>query len=129
MHTTLYNDRLNDHYKNPRCHGTVENADFSLAGVTSTCGDTLEFSGRIRNTILVDVKQHGAGCLISQATASILAEYVTGKSITDILALEKNDITNLIGIALGPQRIQCALLALELLQKGIRAHARSQQNH
>lgn len=129
MHTKLYNELLNDHYQNPRCREIIKNPDFRLSGTNSTCGDTVEVAGRIEKNILIQAEQQATGCMISQAAASILAEHITDKSVPDILALEKEDMLNLIGLTLGPQRIQCALLVLDLFKKGIREYARSHQDH
>ena len=61
----------------------------------------------------------GSGCVISQATASMLTEHCIGKNVEEVLALTKDDILKLIGIELGPVRLKCALLALQALQQGI----------
>ncbi len=62
----------------------------------------------------------GAGCVISQASASLLAEAVVNKKISEIIACDHHMVQELLGVDLGPVRMRCAVLALEALQKGIR---------
>ena len=69
---------------------------------------------------IIDVGFDGSGCVISQATTSMLTEFCKGKSIDDVLALTKTDITNLIGVELGPNRLKCALIGLQVLQEALR---------
>ncbi len=42
-----------------------------------------------------------------------------GKSVDEILSMTKDDIIKLVGIALGPIRIKCALLPLHVLKNGL----------
>jgi nitrogen fixation protein NifU and related proteins len=123
----LYQEILMDHYRNPRNNGVIEGADFSAEQRNSSCGDEVLCTGIITNDTLGSVLFKGKGCVISQATASLLSEYVQNKSLTALLALDKDDITAMIGMPLGLVRLQCGLLPLMALQNGIRDYVRSSQ--
>lgn len=119
----LYQEELLDHYRFPRNLGIIENPDFSHNVNNFSCGDSISISGKINNNILEEVKFQGSGCVISQATASMLSEKVINKDIFFINNLDKNYILNLINIPVGPTRLRCALLALEALHEGIKQKA------
>ncbi len=115
----LYQEILMDHYRNPRNNGTIVPCDFQAQQRNSSCGDEVDFTGIIRDGRVVEVAFTGKGCVISQATASILSEKIVGMSLEDIRALDKDDIIAMIGMPLGPVRLLCGLLPLTAVQKGI----------
>lgn len=116
----FYQELLMDHYRNPRHQGIVEKADFRSEQRNSSCGDEVLFTGIVGDNTLVEARFTGKGCVISQATASLLSEYAHGKSLVTILALDKDDLTAMLGMQLGPVRLLCGLLPLMALQNGIR---------
>lgn len=115
----VYQALLMDHYQNPRHNKSVKNANFTSGSFNPSCGDIVSFEGRIENGILVAVGFSGKGCVIGQATASLLAEYALHKTVEQIIAFNESTIKNLIQVELGLMRFKCALLPLQALQKGI----------
>lgn len=115
----LYQEILMDHYKNPRNKGVIENPSFAAEQHNSSCGDEVVCTALVDNFTVSNIKFDGKGCVISQATASLLSEKVFHMSIQDIVALDKDFLVAMIGMSLGPVRMQCALLPLEALRKGI----------
>ena len=116
----LYQEIIMDHYKNPRNRGSLSGASFVAQQHNSSCGDEITCSGIVEQDILHEVRFDGKGCVISQATASLLSEKVKGMRLDDINAINSNDVIALIGMNLGLVRMQCALLALIALQKGLK---------
>src|SRR5205823_12042154 len=107
-----------DHYKNPRGHGLLEDADAHAEGQNPLCGDEVSIFvafGEDGDTI-EEVKFSGRGCAISQAATSMLMEMVTGRSATEVAALSRDALLEEIGIPLTPVRIKCALLGLSTLK-------------
>ncbi len=43
----LYREHILDHYKNPRNHGTIDDADVTAEGVNPLCGDQLAIDLKI----------------------------------------------------------------------------------
>ena len=115
----LYREYILDHYQNPRNYGEMEDPDISHEEYNPLCGDRLVFQLKLENGRVVDVKFHGEGCAISQASASMLTERVLGKTIDDLKAITKEEILEMLGIPIGPVRIKCALLSLKALKAGI----------
>jgi nitrogen fixation NifU-like protein len=114
----LYREVILDHYKNPRGHGVIEDADATAEGLNPLCGDEVaiyvEF-GEDGETI-DEVKFSGRGCAISQAATSMLMEMVQGRSATEVSELSKDELLEEIGIPLTPIRLKCALLGLGVLK-------------
>ena len=114
----LYREVILDHYKNPRGHGAIADADAQAEGQNPLCGDEVSIYvsfGDDGDTI-DDVKFEGRGCAISQAATSMLTEMVQGRSATEIAALPKEELLEEIGIPLTPVRLKCAILGLGVLK-------------
>jgi nitrogen fixation protein NifU and related proteins len=114
----LYREVILDHYKNPRGHGVIEDADATAEGMNPLCGDEVaiyvEF-GEDGETI-DEVKFSGRGCAISQAATSMLMEMVKGRTATEVGELSKDELLEEVGIPLTPIRLKCALLGLGVLK-------------
>lgn len=74
---------------------------------------------QIQDGTIKSIRFRGVGCAISQASASLLTETVQGKKATEAQALTPTDLLALLGIALSPSRVKCALLSLETLKQAI----------
>src|SRR5881392_2377355 len=78
MAEDLYREVILDHYKNPRGHGVIEDADAHAEGVNPLCGDEVSIYVQFADDgeTLEEVKFSGRGCAISQASTSMLMEMV-----------------------------------------------------
>src|SRR6478752_487183 len=106
---SLYREVILDHYKNPRGHGVIEDADAEAEGQNPLCGDEVSVYvafGEDGETI-EDVKFSGRGCAISQAATSMLME---------MAVLDKDELLAEIGVPLTPVRLKCAMLGLTTLK-------------
>ena len=114
----LYREVILDHYKNPRGHGVIADADAEAEGQNPLCGDEVSIYvafGDDGETI-DEVKFSGRGCAISQAATSMLTEMVQGKTATQVATLDKDELLDEIGIPLTPIRLKCAMLGLTTLK-------------
>jgi nitrogen fixation NifU-like protein len=114
----LYREVILDHYKNPRGHGVIEDADAHAEGLNPLCGDEVSIYVQFAEDgeTIEEVKFSGRGCAISQAATSMLMEMVTGRTATEIAGLPKEDLLEEVGIPLTPIRLKCALLGLGVLK-------------
>ena len=114
----LYREVILDHYKNPRGHGVIENADAHADGVNPLCGDEVSIYVQFADDgeTVEEVKFSGRGCAISQASTSMLMEMVVGKTAQEIAQLPKEELLEEVGIPLTPIRLKCALLGLGVLK-------------
>ena len=114
----LYREVILDHYKNPRGHGLIEDADAEAEGQNPLCGDEVSIyvSFAEDGDTIDEVKFSGRGCAISQAATSMLTEMVKGRSAAQVAALPRDELLDEIGIPLTPVRLKCALLGLSTLK-------------
>ena len=114
----LYREVILDHYKNPRGHGLLDDADAQAEGQNPLCGDEVSiyvaFAGD--GDTIDEVKFSGRGCAISQAATSMLTELVQGRSAQEVASLPRDELLDEIGIPLTPVRLKCALLGLSTLK-------------
>jgi len=115
----LYRELILDHYQHPHNHGEIPDADISYEDSNPLCGDKIRIDIKLNGNIVEQVRFNGKGCAISQASASMLTDELVGKSLDEIKKMDKDFVTNLLGIPLGPARIKCALLPLKVIKAGI----------
>lgn len=113
----LFRDHILDHYRHPRCHGTLENPDARVEDANPLCGDRLRMDFRFQDGRVAEVRFSGQGCSISQASASLLCEAIEGKPLDEVKAITRQDVLDLLGVdELGPVRSKCAMLALKTVK-------------
>jgi len=114
----MYREVILDHYKSPRGHGLIENADAQAEGQNPLCGDEVTISVKFAadGETIESIGFEGRGCAISQAATSMLTELVVGRKASDVAVLPKEELLEEIGIPLTPIRLKCAILGLGVLK-------------
>lgn len=114
----IYRELILDHYKHPHNFGHLEKPSASHTLFNSACGDKITMEVQIdKKGKVTDVRFSGAGCAISQASASMLTDSIKGKTKEAIMKLTSADIFSMLQTELTVSRVKCALLPLEVLQK------------
>lgn len=83
----LYREVILDHYRNPRRRGSLEQPDAHAEGQNPLCGDEISLDLAVHGDRVADVRILGRGCSISQASASMMAEAVVGKTLAEVADL------------------------------------------
>ena len=122
----MYREYILDHYKNPRNFGRLEDADISHEENNPLCGDVIGMDFKVADGVIEDVRFHGRGCAISQASASLLTERLKGMALDEARKIDKEDVLEELGIEISPARLKCALLSLKVLKVG--AYGLSQED-
>jgi nitrogen fixation protein NifU and related proteins len=112
----LYREVILDHYKNPRGHGLLDDADAHAEGQNPLCGDEVAVSVRFDGDTIAGIGFEGRGCAISQAATSMLTELVVGRDAAEVARMPKEELLEEIGIPLTPVRLKCAILGLGVLK-------------
>ncbi len=134
MLQNFYKEIVLDHYQRPRNRGELENADLEEHLNNPLCGDQVTVYANLRDGKVEQVAFTGRGCSISQASASMLAERLEGKSreeaeeeieaFLEMMRTEENeelgDLVALKGIIQTPNRIRCATLAWDAFRRGLK---------
>jgi nitrogen fixation NifU-like protein len=132
----IYKEVILDHYKNPRNKHEMADATVSCTQNNPLCGDEITVLARVQNGDLHAVAFQGAGCSISQSSASMMTEAVAGRSVDEAKDLaskframmagelepseqDLGDLVALQGVVKYPIRIKCAVLAWDVLQEAL----------
>jgi nitrogen fixation NifU-like protein len=117
----MYRQQILDHYKNPRNYGEIEDPTFTHVGENPMCGDTIEMDVVLDDDeeIIERVAFRGDGCAISQASASMLSERLQGMAVDELREMDRDDITEMLGVEISAMRIKCAVLAEKVAQDGL----------
>jgi nitrogen fixation NifU-like protein len=125
-----YIENIQDHYDNPRHHGHMDDASVSIKGGNPGCGDIVTVYLKLdENEKVSDYSFEGEGCTISQAAASMLGDYVVGKTLEEINDIDYNAFIDEMGREVVMSRPKCATLALNTVKAaerkfhGTHAHA------
>ncbi|GAA3757502.1 nitrogen fixation NifU-like protein [Spinactinospora alkalitolerans] len=139
---TMYQEIILDHYRNPHNKGLRDPYNAEAHHINPTCGDEVTLrvtltpgdsgDGAVLNggATVSDISYDSMGCSISQASASVLTDLLTGKTVDEGLrVLEEftslmqskgqgepdedvlEDAVAFVGVSQYPARIKCALLA------------------
>ena len=115
----IYKENILDHYRNPHNAGILTNYSFKHRELNPLCGDQIELFVRFNENKIIAVSFIGNGCAISQASASMLTDYIKGKQLDEVKNIKRDKILEMLGIKIGVVRMKCALLSLKTLLKGI----------
>jgi nitrogen fixation protein NifU and related proteins len=115
----LYRDYILDHYKRPRNFGELEPHDLEAHEHNPLCGDELGVHIKVQDGCIADLRFHGHGCAISQASASIASEELKGMPLERVGALDADWALDLLGIPVSATRRKCALLGLKVVRGAV----------
>ena len=76
----IYKEVILDHYKNPRNKRELPGAELQCHANNPLCGDEITVFAHVEGGTVAEVTFQGAGCSISQSSASMMTEAVTGAS-------------------------------------------------
>lgn len=153
----LYQQLILDHAKHPAHRGAQEAYDVEVHHVNPTCGDEVTLRVRLEPgeqgaPVIGELTWTGQGCSISQASASVMSQAVSGASVEAALGLSDEfrelmgsrgvlpekfeddrldaaleDAVAFVGVARYPARIKCALLGWAAMKDAV-AQATAQQS-
>lgn len=114
----MYNEKILDHFQNPRNAGDMENPDGVGTVGNPACGDVMTLYIRVENDIITDIKFKTFGCGAAIASSSFTTELVKGKTIDEALKYTRQDVADGLG-GLPPIKMHCSNLALDALKAAI----------
>jgi nitrogen fixation NifU-like protein len=130
----LYQEMILDHGRNPRHHHAMSEANRHANGFNQFCGDRLTVYLKIEKDQISSISFQGSGCAIFMASASLMSEILSGKTLLEaemlfetfhqLLTSERiapDQLCNLeklaifSGVKAYPARVKCATLAWHTL--------------
>ena len=122
----LYQDRILEHFEQPFHRGHCPTATHVHEGENPLCGDVVRLELAVdHDGVIQDAYFSGQGCCISQASASMLMEAITGKRVEDLKAFAAKEMLELFGARLTPNRQKCCLLGWRVLQQALYSPVRT----
>jgi nitrogen fixation NifU-like protein len=132
----IYKEVILDHYKNPRNKREMPDAELTCSKNNPLCGDEITVFAHTEDGKLLDVSFVGQGCSISQSSASMMTEAVSGKTVDEVGGLATSvrgmlsgevepdedafgELVALKGVVKYPIRVKCAVLAWDVLQEAL----------
>lgn len=136
----LYREVLLDYFRSASRKGKLDPADVRAHGINPVCGDELEITARREGGRIAAVRYAGHGCVISQASAAMMAEALEGQTEEKARALVKafksmmlenapvaslpeelEPLSALEGVRKFPLRVKCATLGWNTIAQGLDA--------
>jgi nitrogen fixation protein NifU and related proteins len=116
----IYQEHILDHYEDPYHRGSCEHPTHSHEDDNPLCGDVVHVELRIGPDRRVqEAWFEGEGCCVSQASASMLMEKIEGKPVDEVKHFTAEDMLQLYGARLTPNRQKCCLLPWRVVQTAI----------
>jgi nitrogen fixation NifU-like protein len=132
----IYKEVILDHYKSPRNKRELPGAELTCTRNNPLCGDEITVFAHVEDGKIHEVTFQGAGCSISQSSASMMTEAVNDTTVDDARELASDfrgmmagdvepteerfgDLMALKGVVKYPIRIKCAVLAWDVLQEAL----------
>ena len=116
-----YNDKVIDHYENPRNVGTLDKSDpnvgTGLVGAPA-CGDVMRLQIKVSDEgVIEDAKFKTFGCGSAIASSSLVTEWVKGKRVEWAESLKNETIVE--ELSLPPVKVHCSVLAEDAIKAAV----------
>ena len=114
----MYDERVMDHFMNPRNVGEIENPDgVGLVG-NPVCGDVMKMTIKVKDNRIEDIKFKTFGCGAAIATSSMVTELVKGRTLEEALDISNRTVAEALD-GLPPQKLHCSNLAADAVHMAI----------
>lgn len=133
----LYNEKVMDHFQNPRNVGEISDADGVGEVGNPTCGDIMKMYIKVgvrrpetrdqdkSEEYIEDIKFQTFGCGAAVASSSIVTELVKGKPLAEAEKLSSQGVAEALG-GLPPIKMHCSNLGAQALQAAITDYRKKQ---
>ncbi|NMB03425.1 MAG: Fe-S cluster assembly scaffold protein NifU [Tissierellia bacterium] len=126
----MYNQKVMDHFMNPRNVGEIENADGMGEVGNLRCGDIMRIYLKIDPTsdVINEIKFKTFGCGSAVASSSIATEMIKGKTVEEALQITNKDVLRELG-GLPTIKIHCSVLAEQAVKAAVYDYATKHGKH
>lgn len=114
----MYNNKVIEHFLNPRNAGYIPDPDGVGTVGDPSCGDYLRIYIKVKDNRISDIKFEIFGCPAAIATSSVLTELAKGKTLNEALKITDVDVIRALG-GLPDPKIHCSNLGAGALHHAI----------
>ncbi|MBP3388048.1 MAG: Fe-S cluster assembly scaffold protein NifU [Clostridia bacterium] len=114
----MYNEKVMDHFMNPRNIGEMKDATCVGEVGNAKCGDIMRMYLKIENDVITDAMFKTFGCAAAIATSSMATELIKGKTVDEALTFTNKAVVEELG-GLPPAKIHCSVLAEEAIKTAL----------
>jgi len=114
----MYNEKVLDHFTNPRNVGEIKDADGIGEVGNPVCGDMMTFYIKVKDDKIDDVKFKTFGCGAAIAVSSMVSEMAKGKTLDEAMKIRNKDVAEELG-GLPENKMHCSNLGAEALHAAI----------
>jgi nitrogen fixation NifU-like protein len=116
-----YDEKLIDHYENPRNVGTLDKGDETvgtgLVGAPA-CGDVMRLQIKVNDEgVIEDAKFKTFGCGSAIASSSLVTEWVKGRTVDYAKTIKNQEIVE--ELSLPPVKVHCSVLAEDAIKAAV----------
>ena len=80
----LYQSKILDHNRAPHNHFEMADATHSAHGMDALCGDDMRVWLKVRDDVVEQASWSGEACAITTASASMLTDWIVGKTRSNV---------------------------------------------
>jgi nitrogen fixation NifU-like protein len=115
-----YNEKVLEHFRNPRNVGIIENPDGKSTEGSPACGDMVSVYIKVDEETkkIEDIKFESYGCASNIATGSIITELAKGKTLGEAKKIDWKEASDALG-GLPKIKTHCSVLAVDGLRAAI----------
>jgi len=124
----MYNDKVMDHFNNPRNVGESAHKDGVGQVQSPSCGDTTFIYLDVADGVIKDIKFKTFGCAAAIASSSILTEMAKGMSLEQAKQITTAQIVEQLG-GLPEYKVHCSVLAADALRAAILDYENKKEDH
>jgi len=121
----VYNEKVMEHFMNPRNVGEIENPDGIGEVGNPVCGDMMTFYIKVDDNRLSDVKFKTFGCGAAIAVSSIVSEMAMGKTLEEVRKITPALVAQELE-GLPKNKYHCSNLGAQALNKAIDNYLKKQ---
>lgn len=114
----VYNEKVMDHFMNPRNVGEIENPDGVGEEGNPVCGDMMTFYIKVKDDKLEDVKFKTFGCGAAIAVSSMVSEMAKGMTLDEAMKLTPASVADKLE-GLPKNKLHCSNLGAQALHRAI----------
>jgi len=122
----MYNEKVIEHFKNPKNVGEIKDADGVGEVGNPVCGDMMTFYIKVENNKLIDIKYKTFGCVAAIAVSSMISEMAIGKTIDEVLEISNKMVAEALG-GLPPNKYHCSNLGADALKAAIEDYKKKRE--